>query len=64
MQVLAAAVQKAGAFDVVKTAAALHQGTYNTVVGDITFDAKGDVTNPEYILYSWSKGDYAPIKVQ
>ena len=64
VQVLAEAVKKAGAFDVAKTAAALHQGTYNTVVGNITFDAKGDITNPEYILYSWSKGDYAPIKVQ
>ena len=64
VQVLAEAVKKAGAFDVVKTSLALHQGSYTTVVGNITFDAKGDVTNPDYILYSWSKGDYAPVKVQ
>lgn len=62
VQALAEAVKRAGAFDTVKTAQALHQGTYPTVVGDIAFDAKGDVTNPDYILYRWSKGDYAPVK--
>ena len=64
VQTLVEAVKKAGAFDFAKTAAALHQGTYQTVVGDITFDAKGDVANPDYILYVWSKGDYAPVKTQ
>jgi branched-chain amino acid transport system substrate-binding protein len=62
VQALAEAVKRAGAWNYAKTAAALHQGSYTTVVGDITFDAKGDLTNPDYILYRWSKGDYAPIK--
>ena len=62
VQALAAAVEKAGAFDGMKTSAALHQGKYATVVGDLAFDAKGDVTNPDYILYQWSKGDYAAVK--
>jgi len=62
VQALAEAVKRVGAFDTTKVAAALHQGSYPTVIGDIAFDAKGDVTNPDYILYRWSKGDYAPIK--
>ncbi|MGB9151711.1 MAG: branched-chain amino acid ABC transporter substrate-binding protein, partial [Alphaproteobacteria bacterium] len=61
VQVLAEAAQRAGSVDAAKTALALHQGKYATVVGDITFDAKGDVTDPDYILYRWSKGDYAAI---
>jgi branched-chain amino acid transport system substrate-binding protein len=61
VQVLVDAVKKAGAFDVVKTAAALHQGQYETVVGTLAFDDKGDVKDPDYILYRWSKGDYAPV---
>jgi branched-chain amino acid transport system substrate-binding protein len=61
VQVLAEAVKHAGAFNAVKTAAALHQGSFATVIGDIAFDAKGDVKNPDYILYRWSKGDYTPV---
>jgi len=64
VQALVEAIKRAGSVDATKTAAALHQGTYKTVVGDLAFDVKGDVTNPDYILYSWSKGDYAPAKVQ
>jgi len=61
VQAVVEAVQRAGAVDVAKAAAALHQGSYSTVIGEITFDAKGDLTNPDYILYRWSKGDYAPV---
>ncbi len=64
MQVLAQAVKRAGAFDTAKVAAALHQGSYATVIGDVAFDAKGDVKNPDYIIYGWSKGDYAPLSEQ
>jgi len=62
VQALAEAIKRAGSLDGAKTAMALHQGSYPTVIGDLTFDSKGDVTNPDYILYSWSKGDYAPAK--
>lgn len=62
VQALAEAVRRAGAWDTNKTAAALHSGSYATVIGDLTFDAKGDIINPDYILYRWSKGDYAPMK--
>ncbi len=62
VQVLADAITQAGAVNVTKAASALHQGKYQTVIGDVAFDAKGDVTDPDYILYVWSKGDYTPVK--
>jgi len=40
----------------------LRQGAYQTVIGDISFDSKGDVTRPDYIIYRWSKGTYVPLE--
>ncbi|MDE1900391.1 MAG: branched-chain amino acid ABC transporter substrate-binding protein [Alphaproteobacteria bacterium] len=62
VQALADAITRAGAVDDAKVAAQLHQGTYDTVIGPISFDAKGDVDNPDYIIYRWADGDYAPVK--
>ena len=40
--------------DPVKVAAELHTGkTYKTVIGDLSFDAKGDVTRIDYVMYTW-----------
>ncbi|MDP2738256.1 MAG: branched-chain amino acid ABC transporter substrate-binding protein [Pseudorhodobacter sp.] len=38
--------------------AALHSGTFNTVLGDLSFDAVGDVTLPGYVWYEWKDGTY------
>lgn len=64
VQVLAESLKRAGAVDVKKTIAALHAGAYGTVIGDIAFDPKGDVTRPDYIIYEWNKGVYAPVAEQ
>jgi branched-chain amino acid transport system substrate-binding protein len=61
VQALAEAIRRAGVADVAKTTAELHKGSYATVLGDLSFDAKGDIQNPDYILYIWAKGDYAPL---
>jgi branched-chain amino acid transport system substrate-binding protein len=29
---------------------------FKTVIGDISFDKKGDITRPDYIMYVWKKG--------
>ena len=59
----AAAVEAAGtiAFDAV--AGTLSEGEFDTVLGRIAFDAKGDVTLPAYVVYEWRNGeyDYAPM---
>ncbi|MGL4961812.1 MAG: branched-chain amino acid ABC transporter substrate-binding protein [Inquilinus sp.] len=57
VQVWAEAAQKAGSVDGAKVAAALHDGSaYDTVIGPLTFDAKGDPAGSSYVLYSWQDG--------
>jgi branched-chain amino acid transport system substrate-binding protein len=62
VQVMAEAMRRAGGADSAKVVAALHQGSYQTVIGSITFDPKGDVTRPDYIMYRWTQGAYTPIE--
>ncbi|SIT01584.1 branched-chain amino acid ABC transporter substrate-binding protein [Insolitispirillum peregrinum] len=54
VQAIAAAKSTEGA----KVAAALKSGTFDTVLGKFNFDAKGDVTAPGYVMYSWKGGKY------
>jgi branched-chain amino acid transport system substrate-binding protein len=35
---------------------------FDTVIGKIGFDAKGDVIGPDYVVYVWNDGKYAEIK--
>ncbi len=58
IQAWAQAVEKAGTTDTTKVAAALRQGQYDTVLGKIGFDKKGDVTAPGYVFYVWHNGKY------
>lgn len=60
VELIAAALEKAGKVDASTAAKELHANAYPTVLGKLSFDAKGDVTKPDYILYRWSKGDYKP----
>jgi branched-chain amino acid transport system substrate-binding protein len=52
------AAAKVGAVDTAKIAAALKAQTFDTVLGKIGFDAKGDVTAPGYVFYEWKNGKY------
>lgn len=58
VQAWAQAVEKAGATDFEAVVEALNAGEFSTVLGDIGFDDKGDVTAPGYVFYSWSNGNY------
>jgi branched-chain amino acid transport system substrate-binding protein len=57
----AEAVKRAGALDAENVASILHGQSFETAIGKITFDAKGDVDLPAFEIYRWSKGDYAPL---
>ena len=35
--------------------------TAQTVVGPLTWDKKGDVTDPKYVFYIWKNGTYAEL---
>ena len=62
VQAWAAAVTKAGTTDPKKVAAVLKSGgPWDTVLGKIAFDKKGDVTESDYVMYLWHKGSYAEM---
>ena len=52
------AVTKAGSTDTNKVIKSLRGNKFETVLGNIGFDKKGDVTAPGYVFYAWSKGTY------
>jgi branched-chain amino acid transport system substrate-binding protein len=62
LQVWRDAVTAAGSIDPAKVEAQLHALTFDTVVGKIKIDAKGDVVNPVYVWYIWHNGKYAEMK--
>jgi branched-chain amino acid transport system substrate-binding protein len=62
VQAIAEGITRAGSDDPGKVAEALKSGQpTNTVVGPVTFDAKGDLKNASYDINRWSNGAYAPI---
>ena len=58
---LADAVKKAGSTDVEAVATALRDGSYETVLGAIAFNDKGDVKEPKYVMYVWKDGNYGEL---
>jgi len=60
-QVFADAVKQTGTTDVNSLSQVLHKNTYPTVIGDLKFNEKGDIVNPVYVFYKWSKGQYAEV---
>ncbi len=62
LQVWAEGVKKANSIDGKKVAEVLRAGaTYNTVIGPITFDKKGDITTADYVFYVWKNGNYSEM---
>ena len=63
VQAWAQAVQQAGSLESVGVIGALHKGKFDTVLGNIGFDEKGDVTGiSTFVWYVTGKNDYAPVK--
>jgi branched-chain amino acid transport system substrate-binding protein len=60
-QVWKAAVEKAGTTDAQAVADQIHGKVFPTVLGHLSFDEKGDIKNPAYVWYAWSKGAYSEI---
>jgi branched-chain amino acid transport system substrate-binding protein len=62
VQIWAQAAKKAGTTDAKKVADAMHGGKWDTVLGPISFDKKGDITTIDYVFYDWKKdGTYAEV---
>jgi branched-chain amino acid transport system substrate-binding protein len=62
VQVWAQAVEIAGTFETEAVTKRLRSHEFDTVLGTIGFDAKGDVTGHDtFVWYVWKDGKYAPI---
>jgi branched-chain amino acid transport system substrate-binding protein len=58
LQVIAQAAKAAGGNDPQAVAEALKaKGPFQTAIGELGFDEKGDITRPDYVMYTWKKGD-------
>jgi branched-chain amino acid transport system substrate-binding protein len=62
VQVWSQAAKKVGTTDPMKVMAAIKAGSWDTVIGTLEFDAKGDIKQLDYVVYKWDdKGNYAEI---
>ena len=62
MQIWVQAVKKANTTDAKKVAEVIRAGKWDTVLGPISYDKKGDITTVDYVFYKWNKdGKYDEI---
>src|SRR6204780_1737737 len=56
VQIIKQAAEAAKSVDPKKVAEMMHSGMhFNTVIGDISYDRKGDITRLDYVIYIWKK---------
>lgn len=61
-QVWTQAAAKAGSTDLKKVMDTIKAGEWDTVLGKMAFDAKGDIKAIDYVVYKWdAKGNYAEL---
>jgi branched-chain amino acid transport system substrate-binding protein len=57
VQIIKQAAEKANSLDPKKVAAVMHSGVpFHTVIGEISYDKKGDRTTVDYVWYVWKQG--------
>ncbi|MGF1476957.1 MAG: branched-chain amino acid ABC transporter substrate-binding protein [Geminicoccaceae bacterium] len=61
IQAWAQAVEAAGSTDLDPVIAKLREMEFDTVLGTISFDEKGDVQGSNYVMYEWQDGEYEEI---
>ncbi len=62
VQVFAEAARRSGSTDLGALEKTLHEGAYDTVLGPVAFDQKGDVTGIRYEMYRCHYGRYEPVR--
>lgn len=68
VQIIKQAADKARSLDPLALAQMMHSGmSFSTVLGPLSFDAKGDTKSPDYVIFIWKKGPdgklgYYPLK--
>ena len=62
IQIWAEAAKKANSTDGKKVADTLRGGqAWDSVLGPISFDKKGDITTADYVFYVWKNGNYSEL---
>ena len=62
IQVWSQAAAKAGTIDPKKVMATIKANAWNTVIGKLEYDAKGDIKQLDYVVYKWDdKGGYTEL---
>ncbi len=61
VQAWAQAAEKAGSLELQAMIASLREHQFDTLVGPIDFDEKGDLAVPNLIWYVWRGGTYVPL---
>jgi branched-chain amino acid transport system substrate-binding protein len=62
VQVFAQAATIAGSTELDAVIEALRGNSFDTVIGPLTFDDKGDIEQPAYVWYQWQGGTYSQIE--
>jgi branched-chain amino acid transport system substrate-binding protein len=61
-QVWSQAVKKAGTMDPKKVMDTIKAGSWDTVIGKMQYDSKGDIKQIDYVVYKWDdKGGYTEL---
>ena len=55
LEIIASAAEQSKSLDPKKVAETIKGKTFKTVIGDIGYDQKGDITRPDYVMYTWKK---------
>ncbi|HQS08647.1 MAG TPA: branched-chain amino acid ABC transporter substrate-binding protein [Xanthobacteraceae bacterium] len=62
VQIIKQAAEATKSTDPKKLADYMHSGaTFQTVLGPLSFDKKGDITKKDYVVYIWKDGAYSEI---
>jgi branched-chain amino acid transport system substrate-binding protein len=62
VQVWAQAVERAGSVELAAVAKALRRGRFDTVLGQVAFDDKGDLEAAAWQWKVWTNADYVPLE--
>ncbi|MBW9064940.1 branched-chain amino acid ABC transporter substrate-binding protein [Rhizobium herbae] len=63
VQAWAQAVKNAGSLELPAVIASLRNHQFDTVLGRIAFDDKGDLTVQRWVWYIWKGGEYVPLAI-
>ena len=58
----AQAVARAGTLELAPVARALRRGRFDTVLGPVAFDGKGDLEGAAWQWRVWTDGEYIPLE--